>query len=122
MNTLKSHPVTVTTDSFATDVLNASFQQPVLVDFWAAWCGPCKALTGPLNEIASERAGKVVVAKVDVDANPDLATRYHIRSIPALAVFRNGEIAEMFVGVRPKGEILARLDAASLPTRVQASA
>ena len=111
MNTSKSHPIAVTSDSFAADVLQASRQQTVLVDFWAAWCGPCKALTGPLNEIAAERAGNLVVAKVDVDAHADLAARYNIRSIPALLAFRDGEVVEMLVGVRPKAEILQRLDA-----------
>ena len=113
MNTLESHPVVVTSDSFSSEVLQASHHHPVLVDFWAAWCGPCKALAGPLNEIAAERAGRLVVAKVDVDAHPDLAERYHIRSIPALLLFRNGEVTEMLVGVRPKGEILRHVDAAT---------
>jgi thioredoxin-like negative regulator of GroEL len=76
MNTLESHPIVVTGDSFPAEVLDASYQQTVLVDFWAAWWGPCKALTGPLNEIATERAGQLIVAKVDVDAQPDLAARY----------------------------------------------
>ena len=119
MNTLESHPIAVTSSSFSAEVLEASHQQPVLVDFWAAWCGPCKALAGPLNEIAAERAGQLVVAKVDVDAHPDLAERYHIRSIPALLLFHNGEVTEMLVGVRPKGEILRHVDAAAKPAPVQ---
>lgn len=115
MNTTESHPINVTTNSFSADVLAASNQQTVLVDFWAAWCGPCKALTAPLNEIAAERAGQLVVAKIDVDANPELAARYHIRSIPALAFFRNGEVAEMLVGLRSKAEILRHADAVKKP-------
>src|ERR1700710_2612756 len=110
MNTVESHPITVTSESFAVDVLNSSAQQTVLVDFWAAWCGPCKALTGPLNEIAAERAGQLVVAKVDVDANPDLAALYNIRSIPSLLLVRNGKVAEMLVGLRSKAEILRHID------------
>src|SRR4051794_40389286 len=105
MNTTESHPITVTSESFASDVLQASHQQTVLVDFWAAWCGPCKALTAPLNEIAGERAGQLVVAKIDVDANADLAARYSVRSIPALAFFRHGKLIEMLVGLRSKAEI-----------------
>lgn len=111
MNTSPSHPIAVTGDSFSAAVLDASRQQPVLVDFWAAWCGPCKALTAPLNEIAIERAGRALVAKVDVDAHPDLAARYNIRSIPSLLLFSRGEPVELLVGVRPKTEILRRLDA-----------
>ena len=112
MTTLNSHPVAVTGDSFAQDVLEASRRQPVLVDFWAARCGPCKMLAGTLNEIAAERAGQLVVAKLDVDAHPDLAARYAIRSIPALLVFLDGAVVAMLVGVRPKAEILRLLDAA----------
>jgi len=122
MNTLESHPIAVTSDSFAEDVLQASRQQTVLVDFWAAWCGPCKALTGPLNEIAAERAGKLIVAKIDVDSNQDLAALYNVRSIPALLAFRDGKVVEMLVGVRPKAEILQRVDAVINSARVGTAA
>jgi thioredoxin 1 len=117
VNTAPSHPVSVSNTSFAIDVLDASQRQPVLVDFWASWCGPCKALAGPLNEIATERAGRAVVAKVDVDAHPELAARYGIRSIPSLLIFRDGEVVDTLVGVRPKSEILQRLDTASSTER-----
>lgn len=111
--TSHAHPVSVANDSFAADVLAASHHQPVLVDFWASWCGPCKAIAPSLNEIATERAGRAVIAKVDVDAHPELAARYQIRSIPSLLVFRAGEVVDRLAGVRPKSEILRRLDAAS---------
>ncbi len=111
MNTTASHPVSVSAESFERDVLAASQQQPVLVDFWASWCGPCKAVAPLLDEIATERADRAVIAKVDVDAHPELAARYGVRSIPTLLVFRDGEVADTLVGVHPKAEILRRLDA-----------
>jgi thioredoxin len=115
MNTLETHPIVVTGDSFAADVLKASHQHTVLVDFWAAWCGPCKALTGPLDEIAAERTGRATVAKIDVDAYPDLAAHFQVRSIPTLVLFRHGKAIEMLVGIRSKAEILRHLDAVDQP-------
>lgn len=105
-----TYPVSLSTGSFDT-ALEASRHQPVLVDFWASWCGPCKAIAPVLNEIAAERAGHALVAKVDVDAHPELAARYGVRSIPTLLIFRDGEVVDALVGVQPKPEILQRLDA-----------
>lgn len=117
MNSIESHPITVTADNFTSGVIDASRNQTVLVDFWAPWCGPCKALTAPLNEIATERAGSLVIAKVNVDEAPELAARYNIRSIPALVLFRDGEATTMLVGLRPKTEILRHIDAVAQPAR-----
>lgn len=93
---------TVKTDNstFQADVLDAS--EPVVVDFWAEWCGPCKMIAPALEEISGEMGGKIKVAKVNIDENPELATQYGVRSIPTLLIFKNGEVADMKVGAAPK--------------------
>jgi len=123
MNTtaIPRSPISVTNDSFATEVLAASEHQPVLIDFWASWCGPCKAIAPLIEQIARERAGRAVVAKIDVDAHPEPAARYGIRSIPTLLIFRDRQVVATMVGVRSKAEILERLDAAITAPRASVS-
>jgi thioredoxin 1 len=98
---------TVTDASFAADVLGAD--GPVLVDFWAEWCGPCKMVAPVLDEIAGEYAGKITVAKVNIDENPGIARDYQIMSIPTMSVFDKGQIVKSIVGARPKAAILREL-------------
>jgi thioredoxin 1 len=99
--------ITLTTSSFD-ETVRAS-DVPVVVDFWAEWCGPCKMIAPILEELAAEHAGKIVVAKLNVDDNPELAMRYNVMSIPTLMVFENGDVARRIVGAKPKHALLQEL-------------
>ena len=105
-----SHFAKEATDTnFQTDVLAS--EKPVLVDFWAEWCGPCKMIAPVLDEIAREKAGSVKVAKVNVDENQSLSFKYNIRAIPALLFFKNGQLRDQVTGVASKKDLLNRIEA-----------
>lgn len=103
-------PREVTDSTFEADVIKAA--NPVLVDFWAPWCGPCRMVAPIVEELADEYAGKVEFAKLNTDDNPNTAVKYGIRSIPTLLVFKDGEPVSQVVGFRPKKDLQQRLDAA----------
>lgn len=99
-----SNTIKVTDQSFSSAVLQA--KGPVLVDFWAEWCGPCRAIGPKLEEIAGEMAGKVTIVKVNVDENPETPSKYGVRGIPTLIVFKDGKEVEQIVGNHPKENIV----------------
>ena len=100
-----------TDDTFKVDELQS--EVPVLVDFWAEWCGPCRAIAPMIDELANEFEGKVKVGKVNIDDNPEIAATFGIRSIPTLLVFKNGKVVEQMVGARPKPQLASILEAHS---------
>jgi len=103
-----SKPLEITDANFST-IMDTN--QPVLVDFWAEWCGPCRMIGPIVEELASDYDGKVVIGKVDVDANPEVSAKFGIRSIPTLLVFKNGEIVDRQIGAVPKAVLSQKLDA-----------
>jgi len=106
---MAGNTVTVTDASFASDVLGSD--KPVLVDFWAEWCGPCKMVAPVLEEIAGEHGEKLSVVKLNIDENPGAARDYQIMSIPTMAVFQGGQMVKSIVGAKPKAAILRDLEA-----------
>ncbi len=116
--TAKHHnAVTLDADNFESEVLQSD--RPVLVDFWADWCPPCKVIGPIIEEIATEFEGIATVGKVDVDANKSLAERYAISSIPALLLFKDGEVVDRVAGVVPKSELAVKLTALAERTMIE---
>ena len=101
--------ISTLTDATFDETIGAS-AEPVVVDFWAEWCGPCKMIAPILDEIARENAGKVTVAKLNVDENPDVARRFDVMSIPTLIVFQDGTAQKRLIGAKGKGQLLAELE------------
>ena len=103
-------PITITDDNFQTEVINSN--QPVLIDFWATWCGPCRMIAPIVEELAGEYNGKVKIGKLDVDENQETSIRYGVRSIPTLLIFKDGKIKDTIIGAVPKSQIVQKLNSA----------
>lgn len=103
-------PLTFTDENFENEVLNSDV--PVLIDFWAEWCGPCKAIAPIVEELAKEYAGKIKIGKVDVDNNQQTAIKFGVRSIPTLLIIKDGQVNDLIIGTVPKPQIVQKLNAA----------
>jgi thioredoxin 2 len=104
-----AHPVIVTDATFASEVEHSPV--PVLVDLWAPWCGPCRMLTPIMEQLAAELAGRILIAKLNVDENPQTSSRFGVQSIPTMLIFKDGQMIERMVGALPKSEIMRHLQA-----------
>ena len=104
-----SQALAVTTASFREQVIDASHAQPVLVDFWAPWCGPCRMVAPTVEQLAREFQGRAIVGKLNVDENPHTAQQYQIMGIPALYIFKRGKVVDQMVGVQPANVLQQRL-------------
>ena len=103
-------PLTFTDNNFEQEVLNSD--KPVLIDFWAIWCGPCKIIAPVVEELASEYDGKAKIGKLDVDENQQTSIKYGVRSIPTLLIFKEGKVIDTIIGAVPKAQIVQKLNAA----------
>lgn len=100
-------PITITDENFLNEVENSD--KPVLIDFWAAWCGPCKVIAPVVEELAKEYEGKIKIGKLDIDENQQVTMKYGVRSIPTLLLFKNGQVVDTIIGAQPKSHIVQRL-------------